>query len=407
MKRLLQIILSLSIVLCPLYILRADVFIPTTLLEWLIGLSVVLSAVDFFRTKTSVDIFKSSLNWIIGLFLLSAIVAVATSVDRVGGLGILKAYFIEPVLFYYCLLYLVKKYGGEDFILKSLLICGIWLSLLALVQGLTGKFSLAPNEIIQGRVSAVYNSANSLALFLGPLVMLSAALFLSEKRRRKFFMAGLFVFFTIIMIWTRSRGGLIAELFSLLVLVYSVLAKGKSFLRRIWVIVPIIIIGVIAFFLIQTIQTYQSMPKTAHPYIGADTLEIRYYLWQGSVNLLSAHPIFGAGLDGFKTLYVKYKLPQYPEDFQYPHNIILTFWSEMGIFGLVVFLGLVIKLYQMLISTFPKSKNFYISAALLAALTYWLVHGVVDVPYFKNDLSFEFWVFVALIEIWTARSERS
>jgi putative inorganic carbon (hco3(-)) transporter len=406
MKKIITVTLSLTIILSPLYILRANIFIPTTFLEWLIGLSVMTVLTDFFLTKQSFKIFRTSFDPFIGLFLLAAILATATSFDKIGGLGILKAYFIEPILFYYCLIYAVKKYGDKSFILKSLFISAIWLSLLALLQKLTGSFSLAPNEIAQDRVSAVYNSANSLALFLGPVIMFLVALFMSEKRKRKLLYALLFFFFTLIMIWTKSRGGLIAELFALIVFVYAILGEHLKILRKLWFIVPLLITLTVSFFLLQTLQSYQQLPPTQAPYEGSDTLEIRYYLWAGTINLLKDHPVFGAGLDGFKTLYSQnYKLPQYPEDFQYPHNIFLTFWAEMGILGLLAFLILMVRSFQLLIRSFPRSKNFYIHASLLAALTYWIIHGVVDVPYFKNDLSLEFWLVIALIELWsTAKS---
>jgi hypothetical protein len=35
----------------------------------------------------------------------------------------------------------------------------------------------------------------------------------------------------------------------------------------------------------------------------------------------------------------------------------------------------------------------------LAALVMWAVHGVVDSPYWKNDMSVEFWMLAALIII--------
>ena len=123
--------------------------------------------------------------------------------------------------------------------------------------------------------------------------------------------------------------------------------------------------------------------------------------------MLHDHPVFGAGLNGFKTLYADaYKPSQYKEAFQYPHNILLTFWAECGILGLIAFLLLISKLFILLIRNL-SSRDILLGAGLLASFVYIMIHGAVDEPYFKNDLSFEFWVFVALIEIWTARSERS
>ena len=40
-----------------------------------------------------------------------------------------------------------------------------------------------------------------------------------------------------------------------------------------------------------------------------------------------------------------------------------------------------------------------VGAGLLGSLTVLVVHGLVDVPYFKNDLSFLFWIIIAVIFI--------
>src|SRR5579884_771781 len=244
MKSFLRFILLATITLSPLYILRADIFIPTTLLEWLIILTAALTLFDFFRSKEKLKVFRTSFDVVIGLFLAAAVLATLSSANLIGGLGILKAYFFEPVIFYYCLIYSFRKhYLTETAVVNALIVTGVWLSILGFVQKMTGRFSLAPNEIAQGRVSAVYNSANSLALFLGPVISLSSAFFIKSAKRRKLIYLALLVFFTLIMVWTKSRGGVIAEIFALVVFVYSVVAERVKLLRKIWFLVPIILIS--------------------------------------------------------------------------------------------------------------------------------------------------------------------
>jgi O-antigen ligase len=120
--------------------------------------------------------------------------------------------------------------------------------------------------------------------------------------------------------------------------------------------------------------------------------------------MLKDHFVFGAGLNGFKTLYSnQYRPIQYQEQFQYPHNILLTIWTEMGILGLFSFLLILVELYSVLIRRLQNNHAPILGAALLGILSYWMLHGMVDVPYFKNDLSVEFWVVAALIESWRLR----
>ena len=88
------------------------------------------------------------------------------------------------------------------------------------------------------------------------------------------------------------------------------------------------------------------------------------------------------------------------EDFQYPHNIFLTVWSELGLLGLISFVGLVVHIFAQLIRLNKKKIDLF-ALALVGSFSFMLIHGLVDVPYFKNDLSLEFWSLIVLAEVIT------
>jgi O-antigen ligase len=81
----------------------------------------------------------------------------------------------------------------------------------------------------------------------------------------------------------------------------------------------------------------------------------------------------------------------------YPHNILFNFWAETGLLGVVGFFGMFgylgVSAYRLL------HRNREWSILVLAILTVTLVHGMVDVPYFKNDLAMLWWVLGALMII--------
>lgn len=412
------ILQSLTIIASPLYILRLHFIIPTTLLEILILATVLVSLIEFARDGWSFRKLRTHFDLIILLFLVSGVVSVFVSVDFLGGLGILKAYFVEPILFYYCLVYTSYRYGSK-YILLSGLVSGIWLSGMAVLQKVTGSFTLAPYEIVLGRVTAVYNSANSLALYLGPLAILALALFLEmmvqkEKEKidvnlqRVFFLL-IFLLFVVVIIWTKSRGGMIAEAISLLIFSYAVFSSKLKILQRVWYIIPALSFSLIAVFLYLVYLNYNFIPPDyGKPYTRGDTLQIRYFIWAGTINMLKDHPIFGAGLNGFKTLYSnQYRIPQFQEQFQYPHSLILTFWTETGLGGLTILIALMVESFSVILRNIVESRRVILGAGLLAILSYEIIHGVVDVPYFKNDLSLEFWMVVGLIEIWSRKFRKS
>ena len=93
------------------------------------------------------------------------------------------------------------------------------------------------------------------------------------------------------------------------------------------------------------------------------------------------------------------------EIYLYPHNIFLNFWSETGLFGLFVFILLMLTVvwrYRKVRN--PENKALYL-VILAVFATIW-VHGLVDVPYFKNDLSVLFWFFAGLSVI-CARAKKT
>jgi O-antigen ligase len=154
--------------------------------------------------------------------------------------------------------------------------------------------------------------------------------------------------------------------------------------------------------------------------------QIRRTIWSETWIMLKDRPILGAGLAGYQKTIVPYhhyniwigKTMQPVEIYLYPHNILFNFWSELGLFGLAVFVLILIKYFYLAIKNI-RSKDQEIkrsvisnnrllitdyrllSLSLLCIMVVILIHGLVDVPYFKNDLSVMFWLFIGILTIIT------
>jgi O-antigen ligase len=82
----------------------------------------------------------------------------------------------------------------------------------------------------------------------------------------------------------------------------------------------------------------------------------------------------------------------------YAHNIFLTTWSELGLIGLaafaVIFFGLIWRAWR----SSGSATDLYrpLLWGIFAAWVVFVIHGLVDSPYWKNDLSLEFWILAAL-----------
>lgn len=394
--------------LAPLYIFRGillipgiNFYLPYTVLEILIVCSIIATLVHAIFNNEGFRVFKTRYDLFILILLICAFISIFFSRDQIGGLGIFKAYFVEPVLFFYCLTYCIKR-TSSNFVYYAICLAGVWLSIHALIQKLTGQYSFVPVELSQGRVTAVYNSANALAMFLGPVCIIAFAKFVKNKSLVKLMYLALVCLILVVIYYTKSRGGIVAISLGLGIFIYTLITLKNKLLQKIWFIIPALLVFGMGLFIYQLYLTYNFFPiDWGKPYTKGDTLQIRYFLWAGTVNLLKDHPLSGAGLNGYKTLYTnQYRLPQYQEEFQYPHNLFLTFWSETGLYGLTAFLLIIVSSIGLIIRKIRHSKQPIYGAGLIAVLAYWLFHGVVDVPYFKNDLSLEFWMIMALINSW-------
>ena len=82
----------------------------------------------------------------------------------------------------------------------------------------------------------------------------------------------------------------------------------------------------------------------------------------------------------------------------YPHNVFFAFFIQNGLIGGIGFLLLLFWYVKSVFEIFKSEQKKY--AALFGAfLVYFLVHGMADTLYWKNDLSLLFFVFLSAVFI--------
>jgi len=95
--------------------------------------------------------------------------------------------------------------------------------------------------------------------------------------------------------------------------------------------------------------------------IESSSMGLRMTVWKNTIELIQDRPLLGFGTGGFEEAYSK-KIKDNPEWEKHllhdPHNQFLKIWAEMGIFGLIVFLGMLAS------SLFQKSSKMYFHLGL-------------------------------------------
>ncbi len=366
--------LSLVVALVPTYLIRLKIFnIPTTFLELLIV--VFLLAATSQLTGESIKKIKNlgRLNWAVGLFVLSGIISTVIAPEKTAALGQLKAFILEPVLFFYAAVITVKSNKDLNIVLRWLFASASVVALFGLIQYVTlvhlpMRFWGYGDEV--RRISSLFDYPNALALFLAPVIGFFTALVISKYKLFKSqwtHWLGL-ALMAVSLILTFSRGALLALAITILWLLLIKSDFKKVLLTIVALACLILIIPGLRSRVALGLSDPSSMAHTE--------------LWQFSVIKISSNPILGNGLAGFATL---------NQGVNYPHNIFLNFWLELGLLGLTSFIAICFFVFEK-----HKKHPSALTFAVGVFLTVLILHGLVDAPYFKNDLSILFWFVVSL-----------
>lgn len=379
------------IVLMPSYLWRFNIFgMPTTFLELMIVLLFVVWLIKDSRYKSINFSFSSKsknkvpfyLRIILSLWLLASVLAWLVN-PTYSALGLWRAYFLEPVMFFLVFVYSVKSKNDVRVIINSLGLLLAWLFTTAIYQNFTDwNYLSAYNFPEVKRLTSVYSYPNALSLISAPISIFFFSLWLKIKNKfsnwHYFLLAILGGSLSILAV---SQGAELAIFTSLFL--WLILAKKT---RKIGV--ALLILGILGIFFV----TPASFNQLLHPGKGLDisSLEIRSWQWQETAAMLKDRFVLGSGLNGYQNVMRNYHQINWIEIYLYPHNIFLNFWTELGLFGLLTFLAIILYIIKLLI-VLIKDKNILAWPICLMWST-WFVHGLVDVPYFKNDLAILFFV---------------
>ena len=321
------------------------------------------------------------------LFLAGATLDVWFSPTHREAAGAWKAYFIEPALASLVIIGLASTRRRVMVILAGLGVAGMIVAAVNVANSLHAvalhRFSVVTPPV------AIYNSANAVALYLAPLVAVALPLALFSDDARERLGAGIFsIVAASAIVLSFSRAGWVT--------LVAIAVFTGLFHRWRWRMLAALV--ALALILGLGVPKARRRILVEFDFHNPDnTISLRQSLWQSSIRMLEHHPLFGGGLAGFAQSVQPYRVPSYRERLIYPHDIFLNFWSETGLIGLAGFLWLCGGLVAQCLRGLRRELWVrMISIGLLGVLLAFLVHGLVDVPYFKNDQSLAFWALIGV-----------
>lgn len=401
----------LIILLLPSYQIRFQVAgLPMTFLE---GMILILAAVELFYLVKNRELdlaFRNQItlklrrNLPIFFFLLAALVSIFVSPMTAKAAGIFKAYFFEAVLFYFLLLLIIDSAEKLAGIWKSLAGLVIYVSVFGLYQFLT-LANLPPSwwavNVASRRITSVLNHPNALALLIGPVLAALVALLLFSKTwaRNKFLTIAVGLGL-ITLYLSFSRAAWLALVVTILLTVLLITpspglrppspSRGEGLEVKVKILLALFIAGLIVMLIPFSRTKLLELAFRTDP-----SQQNRYVLWSAARDIIKKNPIYGVGLMGFHEAYKSYPLGPDRVVQNYPHNFFLNFWVEIGAVGLLAMLGL-LYIFIKKIRYLWRTPWRPIGIAAAAGMAMIVLHGMVDVSYFKNDLAILFWLIYAL-----------
>jgi len=427
----------LTLLFLPSYQIRFTIFgLPTTLLAGMIWLLFIIWLIKLKREKgltfspviwwknlitkpvSAQNLVPKQFRLPIVLLLVAATISIFVAPNLQSALGIWKAYFVEALLFFIVFVYNLTEPKHLKQVVRILGLLTIIMGIMAIYQKLTGQLIPNPYWAAEAtrRVTTLFSYPNAGALLIAPIILLTLGNFLTNLRSSVFgYWSSVFNLLVIFLgiltiVWTGSSGAMIG------------LAGGFIFLlifykktRLATLLILMLISGSLLFSPAVKNKLQNSYIAAAEIHLPdkVSDIQIRAQQWRETLKMLADRPILGAGLAGYQIIVAPYHQNRHLEIFLYPHNFFLNFWTETGLLGLLAIIWIIIVFFWSAIigHRLLKSQRFkndnhdqfttpdLLTLTTSCAMITLLIHGLVDVPYFKNDLAILFWIIIGLMII--------
>ena len=329
--------------------------------------------------------------WLGGVVLLALVATLASQQESVA-LREWRTIFLSAALFALLLAglrHVETKPNALRVLFLFWLLGGLTVALVGLWQYAAGRMVIEAEGV--NRVRAFYGSPNNLALYLErtAAVSLALTLFARMSGRLSLWWWLLTIPQLAALLLTFSKGALLlalpATLFVLGIGGFFLLRRQGEGLRPLWGLAAVAVGMVIGLLPFLGAERFRSLAD----FSAGTTGGLRLNLWRSSLRMALDHPWLGVGPDNFLYVYRSgYILPaawQDP-DLNHPHNVLLDWWTRLGIGGLVLAGGWLLSGVRQLWRGIWDDESAALRLGCLAALAAALAHGLIDASYALPDL---------------------
>jgi O-antigen ligase len=391
---------GLLILLAPLYVWRFElVGLPTNFLMVYAAFVLVIGIIHIIWNKKLKDFYHTMKSLpkliivLVSLFFLASLISLFVNGIDLAKFGQWLVLYVLPIglakqLYYFIKTEVINKQTILNYIYVFLFAVGV----LAILQyffliGLPQDFWGNANE--PKRAIGFFIHPNGFSLFITPLLayLLPSVKTRLENLKRQVWSWNTaailaWIFGAIGLFLSLSRGGWLGLLVAGVIFVLFTSSK-KMILG--YVLAGLVVLGII--FAVPNFR-YRVML----PFMGEKSTVARFSLWETGGKMIKDSPVLGQGIHGFNYNWDKFNTDAGLEHYNFPHNFVLNAWVDLGLLGILSWLGIVALGIFYGVENRAKPYAFGLALFLIAIL----VHGLIDIPYFKNDLALIFWMILAL-----------
>lgn len=260
------------------------------------------------------------------------------------------------------------------------------------------KSGQLPISFAGDRLDATLGNAGFFAAYLMFVIFITLFFVIRNRGWLKAPYAVLLLLQVIILMYTQTRGSILAVIFGMMLSGVLITFAGNQYKKwRSWV-VAIVLIGIAGMsFLVMNrntdfVQSNQSLRRFAEMH-ESNTAQSRFLLWNISLQGVKERPILGWGQEHIDVVFNKYYDPQmhrYEAWYDRSHNLFFDWALTTGILGLLTFLALIGAIFRLL----WKTSNF--SVAEKSVLTSLLVAYAINNFFIFDSVSGHIMLFTVL-----------
>jgi len=340
------------------------------------------------------------LDWATLFFLIVSFASLFVAELRGVALREFRVVVLEPVLFYLMLRTTPLDRRARWRIVDAFVLGAVAVALVGLYQYVFTADVITAEAGLR-RLKSVYGSPNNVGLYLGrALPVLVAVTLFGQQRLRRWLYGGGALLVGVAILLSFSKGALLFGVPAAL-LALGLLAGGR------WLWVTLGTLGVAGLAAIPVLRT----PRFTSLFdLQSGTSFFRLNLWRSTVDMIRDHPLLGVGLDNFlyayRGRYIRPAAWQEP-NLSHPHNIVLDYWSRVGVLGLAAGLWLQAAFWRLALPLRRLSRPHErdagshderaLALGLMGSMVDLIAHGLVDNSFFLVDLAFAFFLILGLV----------